>query len=1201
MSSTQIPPAAPAPDADTRAAARRVQPTLFVGLGGTGMQILLRLRRRILQGDWNGRRIDDLSRFPIASFVYFDTDLRTAIESDRQQGSDPLARIVAFRENERLQHAVDVKRYMKDIDRYPLIADWLPVADFSLINTEKGAGQVRAISRLLFFDQFAKLANLLRERSDGLLRSVGRQDDLAHLNLEIENRLRVVVVCSAAGGTGSGSFIDLGLALRSLIHPSPTVELLLLLPGGYQDHQRQRVNANGYAALMELEHAMRPNPQPPFVEAWAEHQGPALNIAPYDDVYLLDTRNVLDDGLDSVEDLYDMAADILFEDFGTSEFAATKRSIAVNQAQHKIDNYEPPLPLHLGRQSLRYSQLYSSFGQATIDTKSRVAVDTAVAETSKAMLKAYFNVALEDSGRLPTPAERDDFLEREFYLQSSAFHHVLPGAADVSTINEPYLIDKLLEDETGQSVLAEIDRDLLATYQSEGFQTANPQNLPTLVLREFEQRHGDVLGSIRHKSGSGLAADRILSTRQRLSAEKRGPGPRGLRAVLYDYLDQRERGGLDYTIRLVEDAKLQIEGEIARLDGIEARYASRAGETQHRFEQSLDNLREAVGRRFPFGPDRKAAERYLEHLRTETSYYLAMQLRRQAAVEARSFLREMSEALGTRRGQDADGNTLWDGAVAELVQGRVLVRQTVHEFDTEIGLLREAVARRDRGTFVVLPDADAEAHAMLDGDAGEIARWAQEMFRDEGGSRTLFPILRDDMQRSVLLNRLRGYARLQLAPRAQTLRSAQSILLDMSARDRIALFGRAMVRAMPWLDASFDHLGAGFAMGPRYTLLIAVDDKEAFERNFKAEIEQVVPTGRLGIGAPQYLNSGLRDRILIYCELSGIPLDSIDPLRTEWRISYQLEQKRPLPLHTHRNAERFPDPVVPTTREIEEMRRNMGLFIRGVAYGILVRGTRPGQPYQIDLGGGDWGDAGSERVIRSSGFSRHRDKVQGRIEAFERELTPIQLLAAACLIAWTGERVYAARMARIGPNQTDRIPGLVQTLALELSRQLRDRAAHRTGAPPPAEADALFATLKRAIPAWTEALPGSDVDADPHDANRDPDDVPEARAADKRRILPGRFTPEVLRSFAGASGQSASPSAPGAAAASWHLSIAKRLSGPYALSQMAVLAAQGTLTDGTNVRRLGSPAWQRVRDVPELLALLSGALPDDENDLPDDE
>ena len=423
----------------------------------------------------------------------------------------------------------------------------------------------------------------------------------------------------------------------------------------------------------------------------------------------------------------------------------------------------------------------------------------------------------------------------------------------------------------------------------------------------------------------------------------------------------------------------------------------------------------------------------------------------------------------------------------------------------------------------------------------------------------------------------------------------------MSARDRMAIFHRAMVRAMPWLDASFDHLGTGIAMGPRYTLLIATDDKESFERNFGAEIAQVVPTGRLGIGAPQYLNSGLRDRILIYCELSGIPLDSIDPLRTDWRIAYQLEQKRPMPLHTHRQSERFPDPVVPTTREIEEMRRNMGLFIRGVAYGILQRGARPGEPYQIDLGGGDWGDAGTERVIRSSGFSRHRDKVQNRVEAFEHGLGKLQLLAAAALIGWTGERVYAARKSRIGPTQTDRIPGLVQILAGEITQDLRERAATIQGAP--SDVTDAFETLSRTIPDWTTALPGSAADADPHDANQDPSDAPETRAQDKRRIVPERFTETSLsRLLQPATAAGAPPrDEPSSTGAAWHLSIAKQLSGPFALAEMRVLAGNGTLREGTNIRLLGSTQWQRVRDVPVLLDLLRNTLPEDEELLPDDE
>ncbi len=248
---------------ENQAVAVKLRPTLFVGIGGTGKEVLLRLRRRILQNDWGGRRINDLSRFPIASFLYFDTDTTEAVESDRSQRTDPMARAVAFRESERLQKRVDVRHYMSELENFPHIQAWLPESDLSSINTEKGAGQVRAISRLLFFDQFKVLQGLVRSQGDALLNSVGRQNELSHLNLDIENELRVVVVCSAAGGTGSGSFIDFGLAVRSMRNPRPgQTDLILVLPGGFKGANYERVNANAFAALMELEHAMRPNTQP---------------------------------------------------------------------------------------------------------------------------------------------------------------------------------------------------------------------------------------------------------------------------------------------------------------------------------------------------------------------------------------------------------------------------------------------------------------------------------------------------------------------------------------------------------------------------------------------------------------------------------------------------------------------------------------------------------------------------------------------------------------------------------------------------------------------------------------------------------------------------------------------------------------------------------------------------------------------------
>jgi len=1199
MSATATPPRT------TQTEASRLRPTLFIGLGGTGKEILLRLRRRILQNEWGGRRINDLARFPIASFIYFDTDTTEGVESDRSKRTDPLARAVAFRESERLQKRVDVRHYMSELDNYPHIQSWLPESDLSSINTEHGAGQVRAISRLLFFDQFKVVQGMLRTHADGLLNSIGRQHELSDLNLDIEHELRVVVVCSAAGGTGSGSFIDFGLAVRSMRNPAPQqTDLILLLPGGFKGANYERVNANAFAALMELEHAMRPNTQPPYTDKWAPLERPLANVAPYNDVYLIDSRNVLGAGTNKIDEIYDMVADVLFEDFGSSEFASRKRSISPNQQQFKVVNYLPPLSPKIGEKSMSYSCSYSTFGQATIDTKAKVAVDTAVAQCVQAMLKSYFNVAMADSDRLPTPEERDAFLKTHFALEQTSFHETLPGMKDTDGIIEPQLLERLLQIGPGDSVVANLASTVAATYASQPFRN-DLRQLPTLVLRELETRRLDVVGP----NETGPAAALVVTARQQLARRLRGDADASLRAALFDFLDRRPRGGLDYTIRLVQDAKDRIEREILELGQIAHRYQARAEAARALFDQSLENLKEAVSRGFPFGPDRRAADRYLEHLRRETVHHLSMLLRQRAAIEAQTLLRDMSDELGVPRGVDAEGRTVWDGAVATLVTGRNAVEKTLAGLDAEIHLLQDAVAREEAGMFVVLPDADTDIETLFRNTQSDIDAWAHDLFEDEGGSRNLFPILQDDTRRANLLAKLRGFATKQIAPRAEKLRSIQDILRAMTPRDRLAVFEKAIVRAMPWLNASFDHLGEALVMADRYKLLIAVEDRTRFTNDFDREIAQVVPTGRLGLRHQEIVNSGLRNRIIIYCELSGLPLDTITPLRSDWRVCYRSELPKAFPLHNHRQVSRFPNPVVPSGAEIDEIRRVMDLFLRSVCFGIVRRADGSEAPYQMHIGMGDWVDIGTERDLRAGGFAsaNHFQTLSARVEQFERNLHPIQRLAAAALLEWTGKRAYAARMVKIGPNQTDRIPGMIQRVALEAAKRYTDQLLATPNTPPPDPAARDHLLAPDTLPIWTEEIPGSADDTDPMDANRDPNDPPSVRAAPKRRIRPDHFTPEALALLITPNLITPTPQpdqktenqrAGNQKPENWYIAINREITGPFTLRDMTEQAAAGTLKATTNILPLGAKAWIKARDVPALLDLLTLPPPPPDDDLP---
>ena len=69
-----------------------LRPTLFIGIGGTGMEVLMRVRRRILNTLWGGTgartRVESLTEFPVAQFIQFDLDTGAIVDSGRAQSED---------------------------------------------------------------------------------------------------------------------------------------------------------------------------------------------------------------------------------------------------------------------------------------------------------------------------------------------------------------------------------------------------------------------------------------------------------------------------------------------------------------------------------------------------------------------------------------------------------------------------------------------------------------------------------------------------------------------------------------------------------------------------------------------------------------------------------------------------------------------------------------------------------------------------------------------------------------------------------------------------------------------------------------------------------------------------------------------------------------------------------------------------------
>lgn len=299
---------------------KTVVPTVIVGVGGTGAEILLRTRRLVEE------TYGSLQNFPIVSFLWIDTDPDYKTSNKEREGS-PL------KDNEKYWAKVsgnEVEEMMSSIQSYPWINDWFPnELERNLTALEKGAGQVRAYGRFAFFcnydgirDKFNQARNRIKRQEDKLLSRYGIRVKA--------NELNVFVAGSLSGGTGSGMLLDLGYCIRGWLQGEQTVETTALVPMpnafagiGVGD----RVLANGYAAMMELSYFSDGRNE--YVAQYGPNTSSEVRSvkAPFDYTYLVGTKNGESDF--NLDQIREMMAQNIFLDL-TSDFAPHKRSIRDN-------------------------------------------------------------------------------------------------------------------------------------------------------------------------------------------------------------------------------------------------------------------------------------------------------------------------------------------------------------------------------------------------------------------------------------------------------------------------------------------------------------------------------------------------------------------------------------------------------------------------------------------------------------------------------------------------------------------------------------------------------------------------------------------------------------------------------------------------------------------------------------------------------
>jgi hypothetical protein len=335
-------------------------PTVFVGLGGSGKSVLMRLRKQFHDryANW-GSKFDRFARF-----VFVDTDQSEFVpKGDKNK----MFADVLPDASEIVQSTIARDRFTEIFDDLERQRDskhlhWLmpSMRSVGYNAVEDGAGQFRQFGRLAFFVNYQAIRQQIKTQIEEVLAYSSR--NAAEV---MTGRIEVVIVTSLAGGTGSGMFLDVAYLVRDLLSHSDYKEvgikhvtLVAFLPEIFRStpaggaELMPRLRQNGYAALLEMEHygtprtgdalyigeesQTDPEKRHGFRATWPGRGEVLFPDRGWDTLFLVDNVNNLTkaDPLKDTE-VFQMTADYLFLDFGHSKFATGKRSARSNLVQYK--------------------------------------------------------------------------------------------------------------------------------------------------------------------------------------------------------------------------------------------------------------------------------------------------------------------------------------------------------------------------------------------------------------------------------------------------------------------------------------------------------------------------------------------------------------------------------------------------------------------------------------------------------------------------------------------------------------------------------------------------------------------------------------------------------------------------------------------------------------------------------------------------
>ncbi len=366
--------------------------TLYIGVGGTGKDVLLRVRRWIFERQ---RR----TTLPFVRFLYLDTDTLGKSAADT---GDAISEAVAFRdvsEKVSLDMAVEeIKAYFNGtgVGAAPGgakgVQDWLPLEVAHLVQSlGDGAGQIRAFGRLAFWHHADTFHQRAKKAIDELVANepVDPETGATALTLGYQGvhptLVRVVIVTSLAGGTGSGCFLDVATYVRQLfqgIQMNLHIRGVVVLPSVFHamglgnTAVPEVLDSNAYAAMKEMDYLLHPRPparvglpsRPEQLYFGRSSFTANIELPVFDQVWVVDSSTVQGMNLGDKYEPFNVVSDVLTLELEQSSFAVQMRtefsnmnqvlgSLYVMKIEDADHNLLANIPLHVR---------YSGVGQASL-------------------------------------------------------------------------------------------------------------------------------------------------------------------------------------------------------------------------------------------------------------------------------------------------------------------------------------------------------------------------------------------------------------------------------------------------------------------------------------------------------------------------------------------------------------------------------------------------------------------------------------------------------------------------------------------------------------------------------------------------------------------------------------------------------------------------------------------------------------------